>query len=244
MFPEPEDTGNGDTPAEETKTEAGEEPKSENANPFESFFSDNGEEPKTEEENGGDDYKLDLTANDGFEDDEVVWLTDICKRHNLPADTAVAFLKEMYAEADTRGKEQEQKAQTAAVDALKSKWGNSFDSNTRKAASLIKSMGGRLGWESERMKSMLNAHDIEMMFEFSRYIGNNAMRGLEQTATPQRAKDMTPDEMQTRLGEIMTLHYNARKAGDGAKMKELSDEHYELLKKMNNGKARRILLDK
>lgn len=248
MFPEPEDTGGGvaegaDDSVEITQNEV--EEQQPNANPFEAAF--NNEEPaepeaeSAETEESQDDYKLGLTEEEGFDADEIPMLTSLCKKHNLPADSASAFLKEVYAEADRRGKEASEKQFSEATKNLQDKWGGNFEQNARKAGTMIRALGGRLGWNEQRMKDMLNPHDVELMYEFSRYVGDNKMHGLSKQ-TQMAPKVLSKAEMEERLVNIMAEHYNARKAGDSEKMKALSDEHFELSKKLKGGNPRRMLL--
>ena len=241
MFPEPEDTGNGateevnDAPSEESQTDT-------DMNPFENLLSEEEEEstePSTEQEDT--DYSLALTEEEGFEADEISMLTSLSKKHNLPAETASAFLKDIYAEADKRGKEADAKAVDGATKALRDKWGNDFNANARKAGAMIKAIGGRLGWSADRMNGMLNAHDIELMHEVARYVGENKMRGLSNSA-PVAPKPLSNEEKKQRMQSIFEEHYAARKAGDMELMKKLSDEHFALSKEVMGERARRFLV--
>lgn len=245
MFPEPEDTGSGAAPATETTeqvetqdTEVQTEPQDDN--PFSTLFDPQEEtEEATEEEQEDDGYSLGLSKNDGFEDDEVVMLTDLCKKHNLPAESASAFLKDVYAEVDRRGKQEEKNAFQTATKQLQEKWGDNFEANARKAGTIIRQVGNRLGWSEERMKSMLNPHDVELMHEIARYMGNAGTRGLSNPAPA--AKTMSAQQIDDMKKNLIMENMKARQSGDLAEMKRTSDAHYELCKKQKGDKAVRIL---
>lgn len=243
MFPEPEAAGTGDAAPEENATPAetpAEPQQTEDVNPFEAAFGEDEseEEPQMNEEES--DYSLGIGADDGFDDDEVVMLTSLCKKHNLPAESAAAFLKEVYNEADKRSKAEERENFNAATKELQDKWGADFQQNAKKAGTMIRQIGSRLGWTEEKMKAMLNPHDVEMMHEFARYVGNSVTKGLQQTA-PVVSKKETPAEIESRRKALILENLNARTRGDIETMKRTSDEHFELTKKLKGDKAWRLL---
>lgn len=251
MYPEPEDTGVGETapesaPAENAEvTESAQETPMNGGNVFENLFSDAGEEDEsTEEVQEDDNYALELTEEDGFDNNDIPLLTSLCRKHNLPAAEASAFLKDMYAEVERQGKANELHAFNEATQALRDKWGNSFDGNSRKAGSMIRQLGGRLNWSQEQMKAMLNPRDIELMYELSRAFGDTRTHGLQSTAIPQREPEMTKAQIDARRQELVNEHLTARTRGDLAAMKKASDEHYELSKKVAGPHAMRILRDR
>lgn len=246
MYPEPEDTGSGapaatenadtvETQTDDVQTDTKED------NPFSSLFDPQEEETENPAEDKQDDdgYSLGLGKDDGFDDDEVVMLTDLCKKHNLPAESASAFLKDVYAEADKRGKQEEQNAFLNATKQLQEKWGDKFEANARKAGTVIRQIGNRLGWSEERMKSMLNPHDVELMHEIARYMGNSGTRGLGNPAPA--TKPMTSEQIDNMKKNLIMENMKARQLGNIAEMKRTSDEHFELCKKQKGDKAVRIL---
>lgn len=243
MFPEPEDSGSGGAAPEENATPAetpAEPQQTEDVNPFEAAFGEDDTEEEAQQTEEDADYSLGIGADDGFDDDEVVMLTSLCKKHNLPADSAAAFLKEVYNEADKRSKTEERQSFNAATKELQEKWGADFQQNAKKAGTMIRQIGGRLGWTEDKMKSMLNPHDIEMMHEFARYVGNSATRGLQQTA-PVVSKKESVEDMESRRKALILENLNARTRGDLAAMKRTSDEHFDLTKKLKGDKAYRLL---
>lgn len=251
LFPEPGDTGGGDTATNDAPAENAEvneipmETPQEEGNVFEDLFTnaDDGE-GDADEEQTDDTYALELTKEDGFDDEDIPMLTSLCRKHNLPAAGASAFLKDMYAEVERQGKANEQRAFNEGTKALRDKWGASFDSNSRKAGSMIRQLGGRLNWSPEQMKAMLNPRDVELMYELSRAFGDTRTHGLHNTAIPQREPEMTKAQIDARRQELVNEHLIARTRGDLAAMKKASDEHYELSKKVAGPHAMRILRDK
>lgn len=242
MFPEPEDNGTGaDVP--ETGAEVTESPaeQTDDVNPFESAFADEDDTPEpSSPEPDADEYSLGLGEEDGFEADEVEMLTGLCQKHNLPAETAKAFLKDMYAEADKRNQAEEKQAFSTATRKLQEQWGKGFDQNARQAGKMIRQIGGRLGWSEERMKSMLNPHDIELMHEVSRYIGDSKTKGLGSPA-PAKKAEMTTEQIATRKKALILENLNARQSGNVAEMKRTSDEYLELSRKTQGANATRVL---
>lgn len=245
MFPEPEETGTG-TDAPETGAEVTESPaqQEEEVNPFAAAFSEDEdtatEETDTEQETEEEEYSLGLSEEDGFEADEVQMLTGLCRKHNLPADTAKAFLKDIYAEADKRNKAEEKQEFSAATKQLKERWGNGFEQNAKQAGKMIRQIGGRLGWSDERMQAMLNPHDIELMHEVARYIGDSRTKGLGSPA-PVKKAEMTTEQIALRKQVLIVENFNARKEGNLAEMKRTSDEYLELSKKTQGANAARVL---
>ena len=245
MFPEPEETGTG-TDAPETGAEVTESPapQEEEVNPFASAFSEDDdtatEDTDTVTETEEEEYSLGLGEEDGFEADEVQMLTGLCRKHNLPADTAKAFLKDIYAEADKRNKAEEKQEFSAATKQLKERWGDGFEQNAKQAGKMIRQIGGRLGWSDERMQAMLNPHDIELMHEVARYIGDSKTKGLGSPA-PVKKAEMTTEQIASRKKELILENLNARQSGNLAEMKRTSDEYLELSKKTQGANAARVL---
>lgn len=253
MFPEPDDTGSGgteETPAQTQETPATDTPETEEptSNPFDIAFGDADGESKSETETEEADketadYTLGLSESDGFDADEIPMLTGLAQKHNLDAESATAFLKELNQEVVRQERENEKRSFDEGTDALRKKWGRAFDDNVKKAGRMIQTIGSRLGWSKERMNAMLNPHDIELMSEIERMYGNSKMRGLSNPA-PAAPKEMTRAEIDARRTELINIHYQARRKGDMDTMKKASDEHYELSKKISGANAMRILRDK
>lgn len=254
MFPEPEDTGSGGVEEGATEqTQATDAPDTTDSdetsrNPFDIAFneddnSDGQEDGISSEEETNEGYVLGISKEDGFEEEEIPILTELAQKHNLDADSATSFLKGLFQEVVKKERENEKKNFEEGTDALRQKWGRSFDANVKKAGRMIQQIGSRLGWSQERMNSMLNPHDIELMSEIERMYGGSKMRGLSNPA-PAAPKEMSRAEIDARRSELINIHYLARKKGDIAAMKKASDEHYELSKKISGANAVRILLDR
>jgi hypothetical protein len=243
MFPEPDDTGSGDTATETTADMV----ESTDTNPFDSIDFDKVDEQTeqadtdAEADTDSEEEEFTLTFEDGLDldDSEKGFFTEAAKEAGLSAEMASKMFSRLVRKVNENNERIAKETETKALTELRKAWGKNFEANARQAAQLIKSVGARRGWTAEQMNALKNPHDMAMFYDIAAATGGRLSLGINK-AVAEKAP-LTKEQIASEMNNTIAEYWNAKAIGDTIKMNQLSDKHMELLAAQTGKKGVRLL---
>ena len=240
MYPEPENTGGGAEPTPETPDTGVN--ADDNVFDFDTLTDSNEtENEQTEDTETDDDYALSLPDDLGLDKEEINIFTSAAKKYGIDKEAASGMVSE-FTKAINENVQRVQAAEMAEAEkALRSDWGENFNSNVKRAGELIKKVGQAAGWSPELMNSFKNANSFRVFYDIARVMGSGRTVGLANN-TPAQAKTMSKGDIEGELMNTVSAFWNAKSQNNKDEAQRLSDRHKELQKMLTGKNGARLLL--